>query len=77
MLMIRLSRAGRENLAFFRIVLTEKTAAAKHGYKQILGFYNPHTKELKFDKEVAQKYVSTGAQYSASLKKILEKNNLI
>ena len=77
MLMIRLSRTGRENLSFFRIVLTEKTAAAKHGYKKVLGFYNPLTKEIKFEKDEAQKYISTGAKYSPSLQKILERNKLI
>jgi len=77
MLMIRMSRAGHENLPFFRIVLTEKRAAAKHGYKKVLGFYNPLTKEIKFEKDEAAKYVATGAQYSPSLKKILERNGLL
>jgi ribosomal protein S16 len=30
MLKIRLSRAGKRNMPFFRIVVTEHTAAAKH-----------------------------------------------
>jgi small subunit ribosomal protein S16 len=72
-----MSRAGHENLPFFRIVLTEKSKAAKHGYKKVLGFYNPLTKEIKLDKEEAAKYISTGAQYSASLKKILERKGML
>jgi small subunit ribosomal protein S16 len=47
MLKIRLSRAGKRNMAFFKVVLTEHTKAAKHGYKEVLGFYNPITKEFK------------------------------
>ena len=47
MLKIRLSRAWKKNMPFFRVVLTEHTAAAKHWYKEVLGFYNPLTKELK------------------------------
>jgi ribosomal protein S16 len=34
-------------MAFFRVVLTDHTKAAKHGYKEVLGFYNPFTKEFK------------------------------
>ena len=47
MLKIRLSRAGKRNSPFFRVVLTEHSAAAKHGYKEVLGFYNPLSKELR------------------------------
>ncbi|MFC1798085.1 30S ribosomal protein S16, partial [Patescibacteria group bacterium] len=47
MLKIRLSRAGKRNMPFFRVVVTEHTAAAKHGYKEVLGFYNPISKEFK------------------------------
>jgi len=47
MLKIRLARAGKRNMAFFRVVLTDHTRASKHGYKEVLGFYNPFTKEFK------------------------------
>lgn len=73
MLKIRLSRAWRKKLPFYRIVLTEHQRAAKHGYQKVLGFYNPLTKELKFDKDEAQKYIDNWAQYSWTMKKILEK----
>ncbi|MDD2486996.1 MAG: 30S ribosomal protein S16 [Candidatus Gracilibacteria bacterium] len=74
MLKIRLSRAGRKNLPFYRVVLTEAKKAPKHGYQKVLGFYNPISKEFKIDLEEANKYIATGAQYSDSLKKIIEKN---
>ena len=74
MLKIRLARTGRKRIPFFRIVLTEHRAAAQHGYMKVLGFYNPITKELKLDQEEAKKYIAHGAQYSDSLKKIVERN---
>lgn len=74
MLKIRLSRAWRKNLAFYRIVLTEAKKASQHGYQKVLGFYNPLTKELNFDSNEAEKYISNWAQYSDSLKKILARN---
>jgi len=73
MLKIRLSRSGRKHVPFFHIVLTEHSQSAKHGYIKILGFYNPITKELKFDQEGADGYVKNGAQYSETLTKILER----
>lgn len=74
MLKIRLSRAGRKHVPFYRIVLTEHTQAAKHGYIQVLGHYNPLTKEFVLDKEAAEKFVKNGAQYSDTLKKLIERN---
>ncbi len=74
MLKIRLSRAGRKHVPFYRIVLTEHSQAAKHGYISVLGHYNPISKEFVFDKEAADKYVKNGAQYSDTLKKLIERN---
>ncbi|HAO15916.1 MAG TPA: hypothetical protein DDE71_10240 [Tenacibaculum sp.] len=45
-------------MPFFRVVLTEHTKAAKHGYKEVLGFYNPLSKEFKIkDVEKVKKYL--------------------
>ena len=77
MLKIRLSRAGKKNMPFFRIVLTEHTAAAKHGYKKVLGFFNPITKEFKLKNiDEVKKYISNWAQFSPRMKKLLEMNNI-
>ncbi len=82
MLKIRLSRAGKRNMAFFRVVLTDHTKAWKHGYKEVLGFYNPISKEFKLkDLEKIAKYLSNGVQLKFQLlnnkkKKGKLKNNL-
>ncbi len=77
MLKIRLSRAWKKNAAFFRVVLTEHTRAAKHWYTKILWFYNPFTKEFKLkDLEEVKKYLSNGAQFSPRVEKLVKKNNL-
>ncbi len=77
MLKIRLSRAGKRNMPFFKIVLTEHTKAAKHGYKKVLGFFNPISKEFKIkDVEEVKKYISNWAQFSPRMKKLLEMNNV-
>lgn len=77
MLKIRLSRAGKTNMPFFRVVLTEHTRAPKHGYKEVLGFYNPITKEFKIkDIEKIKTYVSHGAQLSPRVTKLMETNKI-
>ena len=77
MLKIRLSRAGKRNMPFFRVVLTEHTKAAKQGYKEVLGFYNPLSKEFKLkDIEKIKKYLSEGVQFSPRVEKLVEKNKI-
>jgi len=59
MLKIRLARAGKRNMPFFRIVLTEHTKAPQNGYKEVLGFYNPISKEFKIkDLEKIKSYLA-------------------
>ena len=77
MLKIRLSRAGKKNMPFFRVVLTEHTKAAKHGYKKVLGFYNPISKEFKIrDVEEVKKYLWQWVQLTPRMLKLMEKNNI-
>lgn len=77
MLKIRLSRAGKKNMPFFRVVLTEHTRAAKHGYKKVLGFYNPITKEFKIkNADEIKAYVWQWVQLTPRISKLLETNNI-
>lgn len=77
MLKIRLSRAGKRNMPFFRVVVTEHTAAAKHGYREVLGFYNPISKDFKInDLDKVKAYVSNGVQFSPRVEKLLKVNNI-
>lgn len=56
MLIIRLQRVGRKNQPVFRIVLAEKHRAAKKHAKEILGHYNPISKEFGLRDESRLKY---------------------
>ena len=77
MLKIRLARAGKRNMAFFRVVLTEHTKASKHGYTEVLGFYNPISKEFKLKNlEKIAKYISNGVQLSPRIEKLVKMNNI-
>lgn len=46
MLTIRLQRTGKKNKPEFRIILAEKTAAASKKFVEVLGHYNPRTKDF-------------------------------
>ena len=77
MLKIRLSRAWKKNMPFFRIVLTEHTRAAKHWYKEVLGFYNPLTKEFKIkDESKIKTYISNWVQFSPRVEKLFKANKI-
>lgn len=46
MLTIRFQRTGKRNRPEFRVVVAPKTAAAQKKFTEILGNYNPRTKQL-------------------------------
>jgi small subunit ribosomal protein S16 len=75
-LIIRMKRMGRENHAFFRIVVADERKSAKGGpYIEELGYYNP-TKNppvIKLDTEKVNAWVSKGARYSDTVKSIMRK----
>src|SRR5438309_215994 len=71
MLVIRLARGGRTKYPVYRIVAAESSRASTGKYIEVLGRYNPHTKELVMDKESISKRLSHGAQPSNSVVKLL------
>ncbi len=78
MLMIRLQRVGRRNHAEFRAVVTEKTRAAKSSnYVELVGHYNPHTNEAKFNEERIKYWISVGAKVSDTLHNLLVSQKII
>ena len=78
MLKIRLARAGKRNMAFFRVVLTDHTKASKHGYKEVLGFYNPMSKEFKLkDLEKIAWYIANWVQFSPRVEKLIKTNEIV
>ncbi|HRV76208.1 MAG: 30S ribosomal protein S16 [Candidatus Nomurabacteria bacterium] len=77
MLVIRLQRRGRKGLAQYRIVVQDKrTHPTKEKVVARLGNYNPHTKELVIDKDLAQKFVDNGAQPSERVAQLLKKEKV-
>ena len=71
MLNIRLQRTGKRGQAYFRIIIAEHTKKPKGSVLEILGFYDPHKKELKVEKDRIEYWISKGAQISPTVNNLL------
>ncbi len=71
MLKIRLQRFGKKNSPSFRVVLVEHTAPPRGKFQEILGFYNPRSKEKNFKKERIEHWISKGVQFSPTIHNLL------
>ena len=67
MLVIRLQRIGKKHQAVFRIVLQDSRWKPQGKALEILGFYNPRSKEKQIQAERVKFWVSKGAQLSPTL----------
>lgn len=73
MLAIRLQRIGRKGYPVYRIAVQEAHRHPSSGrVVSYFGSYNPHTKEAKVEKDLAEKYLNNGAQPSPRVVKLLE-----
>lgn len=77
MLAIRLSRVGKKNKAQFRIILQEHTAAPGGRHVEVLGSYNPHSKEIILKEDRITYWLSQGAKASVTVHNILVSKGLL
>ena len=73
MLKIRLKRVGRKNKPFYRIVLMENLSKRDGKAIAELGFYDPITKLIKFDKIALHKYINNGAYPTDTVRHLIYK----
>jgi len=76
MLKIRLSRAGRKNVAFYRFLVTNSTSPRDSKFIEKVGIYNPllektNEKRVEINKERIEYWLSVGAQPSEKVLKFL------
>lgn len=76
MVVIRLARTGRAKHPTYRIVAADSKRAATSKFVEILGHYNPHTKELVIKKDETLKRLKDGAQPSNTVVKLLLREKL-
>ena len=71
MLKIRLQRIGKKKQAHYKVVVMEHTEKTTGKYLELLGWYNPHTSEIKVNEERLNHHLSNGAQMSATINNLL------
>ena len=76
MVAIRLRRAGSKKRPFFRVVVTDSSAARDSSFVEILGHYNPRTRPalVKVDRERVEYWIRKGAQPSDSVRTLIARH---
>jgi small subunit ribosomal protein S16 len=77
MLAIRFNRTGKKNQASFRVVLQDKRKAPGRRHVEILGSWNPHTKEAVLKGDRILHWIGLGAEVSDSVHNLLVKQQVI
>ncbi|WP_456395726.1 30S ribosomal protein S16 [Desulfurobacterium sp.] len=62
MVKIRLKKMGRKKLPVYKIVVAEGMSKRDGKAVDILGTYNPKSKELQIDVEKAKEWIAKGAK---------------
>jgi len=73
MLTIRLQRFGKKGAPIYRIAVIPKSDKRDGKPVEVLGFYNPRTKELVLNSTRAQYWQSVGAQPSDTVASLLKR----
>lgn len=78
MLIIRFFRTGKKNQPFFKIVVTDKRNAPRGGrFVELLGFFNPLTKEKRLKAERIKHWLDKGAKPSETVHNLLVKEGIL
>ena len=65
---------GAKKAPFYRIVVADSRSPRDGKFIEQVGYYDPTKEpaEIKVDEEIAKKWLSTGAQPSETVKKLLK-----
>jgi len=78
MLTIRLTRKGKKNQPFFRVVVIDKRRSPRGGRViENLGYKNPLTKKVSINKERALYWLGVGAKPSATVHNLFISEKII
>jgi small subunit ribosomal protein S16 len=77
MLAIKLAKTGKTNKKMFRVIISEKSRDPYGDVLEILGSYNPHSKELAVKTDRIKYWISKGAQLTATVNNLLVEKKII
>lgn len=71
---IRLKRMGGKKAPFYRVVVADSRYPRDGRFIETLGYYNPLTDpaEIKIDAEKAEKWITSGAQPTDTVKNLFK-----
>lgn len=74
MVKIRLKRMGQKKAPFYRIVVSDSRSPRDGRFIEEIGTYDPKTEPstIKINEELAKKWLSTGAQPTETVEKLLK-----
>ena len=76
---IRLRRMGAKKAPFYRIIVSDSRSPRDGRFIEEIGYYNPNTEpcEVKVNEELAQKWLGTGAQPTATVSRLFKQAGVI
>jgi len=77
MLTIRFSRVGKKGFPTYRLIISEKARDPYGRALEILGSYNPHSKELNVKADRIKYWVSKGSGMSDTVRNLLVSKKII
>jgi small subunit ribosomal protein S16 len=77
MLKLRLQRNGRKKRPTYRLVVIEHSARRDGKPVEYVGYYNPLTKESKFESQKIKQWLQYGAKPSPTVFSLLSKAKII
>ena len=77
MLKLRLKRTGRKRYPSYRLVIMENTFRRDGRPVEEVGYYNPITKQYKFDADKIKKWLNYGAKPTQTVLTLLKKSEII
>ena len=77
MLKLRLKRIGRKRAPSYRLVVIENSSRRDGRPVEEVGYYNPISKQYKFDSIKIKKWLSSGAKPTETVFYLLKKAEII
>ena len=76
---IRLRRMGAKKAPFYRIIVADSRSPRDGRFIEEIGYYNPNKEpsEVKVNEELAQKWLKTGAQPTATVSRLFKQAGII
>lgn len=77
MLKLRLKRLGKKRSPFYRLVVMENTTRRNGRPVEEVGYYDPMTKNYKFDADKIKKWLGYGVKPTETVLALLKKAEIV